>query len=85
MIGTARDMTMTLLSARSQGATICSSEVARALAPSDDWRSAMPMVHAAIDCLLAEDRVEISWKGQSLENRVGPYRIGRPRKEFHRG
>ena len=79
MIGTARDITMTLLSARARGATIRPSEVARALTLSDDWRGAMPMVHAAVDHLLAEDRVEISWKGQSLENRAGPYRIGRPR------
>lgn len=59
-MGTARDMTMMLLSARGRGATICPSEVARALAPNDDWRGAMPMVHAALDCLLADGLVEIS-------------------------
>ncbi len=30
----------------------------------------MPMVHAAVDCLSAEDLVEITWKGQSLETRA---------------
>jgi len=78
MIGKARDMTMMLLNARAPGATVCPSEVARALASSDDWRAAMPTVHAAVDRLLAADLVAISWKGRPLENRTGPYRIGRP-------
>ena len=30
----------------------------------------MPMVHAAVDCLSAEDLVEITWKSQSLETRA---------------
>lgn len=72
-------MTMMLLNARASDATVCPSEVARALATGDDWRAAMPSVHAAVDCLLSEKLVEIRWKGQSLEDRAGPYRIGRAR------
>jgi len=79
MIEKARDMTLALLAARAPGATVCPSEVARALTSSDDWRASMPTVHAAVDFLLADNFVAISWKGRPLENRAGPYRIGRPR------
>lgn len=76
--------TLALLSTRVLGATICPSEVARAVVDraqvqgsSDDWRGAMPMVHAAVDRLLAEGAVQLSWRGRRLEARTGPYRIGR--------
>jgi len=39
-----RIVTLALLARRAPGATICPSEVARAIAP--DWRGAMPAVHA---------------------------------------
>lgn len=68
-------MTLALLAARAPGATVCPSEVARAMA--SDWRSAMPAVHAAIDELVAEGAVRLSWKGRPLAARTGPYRIGR--------
>jgi hypothetical protein len=42
-----RAETLSLLARREPDATICPSEVARAIAP--DWRGAMPEVHAAID------------------------------------
>lgn len=42
------------------------------------WRNAMPEVHAAVDLLVAERLVRLSWKGKVLETRIGPYRIGRP-------
>lgn len=72
----ARDMTLMLLSARAPGATVCPSEVARALtAPA--WRAAMPVVHEAIDDLVADGAVQLSWKGERLPARAGPYRIGR--------
>jgi len=70
----ARTMTLDLLARRAPEATICPSEVARALAP-DAWRDAMPVVHAAVDRLVADDRVRLSWKGRSLAARDGPYRI----------
>jgi len=75
-----------LLELRAAGATICPSEVARALAGrSEDgsqleWRGLMPDVHAAVDDLAEVGRVTLSWKGRSLAGRAGPYRIGRPAK-----
>lgn len=84
MIGTedshAREAILGLLSARANEATICPSEAARALAKaqvgaSDEWRGFMPEVHAAVDALLAEGHVQLSWKGQPLAIRTGPYRI----------
>ncbi|MBD8677415.1 DUF3253 domain-containing protein [Sphingomonas sp. CFBP 13720] len=71
----------TLLSARAPKATICPSEAARVLATAagggTDWRMMMPTVHAAVDRLVLEGTVRLSWKGQALRSRVGPYRIGR--------
>jgi hypothetical protein len=77
----ARDAALALLAARATGATICPSEVARAITPGDcdtqAWRNAMPMVHEAIDRLLDEGHVRLSWKGKPLTARSGPYRIAR--------
>ncbi|AXB79112.1 DUF3253 domain-containing protein [Novosphingobium sp. P6W] len=69
-----------LLSSRAPGMTICPSEVARALAAdmrSADWRARMPIVHAAVDQLLSDGTVQLSWKGLPLLARAGPYRIKR--------
>lgn len=75
---------MALLAVRAREATICPSEVARALAAGagdkateEEWRDAMPTVHAAVDQMVAEGVVRLSWKGKTLPNRVGPYRISR--------
>jgi hypothetical protein len=79
----ARETIFALLAARAAGATICPSEVARAVAADaagrgfEEWREAMPIVHAAVDALVAEGRVRLSWKGTPLARRAGPYRIGR--------
>ena len=79
----AHDATLALLGARAPDATVCPSEVARLLAAAagggagSAWRSEMPAVHAAVDRLVAEGRVRLSWKGQTLLSRTGPYRIGR--------
>jgi hypothetical protein len=80
----ARDIALALLAVRAPGATICPSEVARALAAEADagpteaaWRDVMPIVHAAVDSLLIEDLVRLSWRGKTLTTRAGPYRIGR--------
>ena len=73
--GDARNATLALLDARAPGATVCPSEVARALA--EDWRAAMPAVHAAVDALVAAGTVRLSWKGVMMTRRDGPYRIGR--------
>ncbi len=37
----------------------------------------MPLVHAAIDELVDEGLVWLSWKRQALPRRDGPYRIAR--------
>ncbi|PVE54413.1 DUF3253 domain-containing protein [Arthrobacter sp. TPD3018] len=76
MTASPRDTALALLASRAAGATVCPSEVARAIAP-EAWRAAMPSVHAAIDALVEEGRVQLSWKGKPLPTRTGPYRIGR--------
>lgn len=68
---------LALLASRLPEATICPSEVARAISPDAEWRDAMPAVHSAVDRLLAEGSVQLSWKGQPLAARDGPYRVGR--------
>ena len=74
----AREATMALLAARAEDATVCPSEVARALTvATGDWRDAMPEVHAAVDQMVGDGLVRLSWKGHPLATRAGPYRIGR--------
>ena len=79
----ARDAIVGLLQARNPGATICPSEAARKLAAdrgSHDWRTFMEPVHEAVDAMLSERSVQISWKGVAMDRRSGPYRIaGRDR------
>ena len=77
----ARTAVLTLLDARAADATICPNEAARVLATAagaaEDWRAAMPQVHAAVDALVAEGRVALSWQGAAMPERSGPYRIRR--------
>ena len=74
----AREATLTLLAARAEGATVCPSEVARALAAATgEWRAQMSEVHAAVDQMAADGLVRLSWKGRMLSARDGPYRIRR--------
>lgn len=75
MTANAREATLALLASRSPEGTICPSEVARAMAPGADWREAMPEVHSAVDRLLEEGAIRLSWKGKRLISRAGPYRI----------
>ena len=75
----ARAATLVLLARRTTDATVCPSEVARALtiaAGLSDWRDAMPAVHAAVDAMIADGVVQVSWRGRRLLARDGPYRIG---------
>ena len=68
---------LTLLAEREAGPTICPSEAARRIADhKDQWRLAMPLVHAAVDRLFDQQIVGLSWKGRPLSARSGPYRIG---------
>jgi hypothetical protein len=73
-----------LLERRTVDATVCRSEVARAVARARDgqdtnWRLFMPEVHSAVDVMVAEGRVRLSWKGQPCPVRTGPYRLHRGR------
>jgi hypothetical protein len=74
-VSEARRAALALLAERAAGATVCPSEVARAVGGAD-WRAAMPTVHAAVDALVAEGCVRLSWKGVGMRAREGPYRIG---------
>ena len=75
----ARSAIQALLHERAQGASICPSEAARRLASDgEDWRKFMLIVHASVDEMIGEGGVAISWKGQKLKNREGPYRISLP-------
>lgn len=81
MTAPARRATMALLAGRATGATICPSEVARALAAADgdaDWRARMPAVHEAVKRLAAAGEVRLSWRGAARAVGDGPYRIARP-------
>lgn len=75
-----REAVLALLAVRAPGKTICPSEIARQFVASTrkgaDWRDWMPDVHAVVDGLVAEGLVTLSWKGQTLNTRRGPYRIG---------
>ena len=78
-VGDAEAAVLTLLAERQSGATICPSEAARRIASDEkaEWREAMPLVHAAVDYLLDQKAITLSWKGKALPARSGPYRIGR--------
>ena len=75
---TPQDAILTLLADRAEGATICPSEAARRLAgPEGDWRAEMDTIHLAADALVAAGTVSLSWKGDPMQKRRGPYRIAR--------
>lgn len=61
--------------------------MARALAAEAgkaDWRAEMPAVHEAVDAMATEGLVRLSWKGEPLPTREGPYRIGKTNMTRHR-
>lgn len=87
-IADVRTAALQLLDRRSDRATICPSEVAKIVAgkggadpKGQSWRVAMPVVHAAIDQMLTDGVIELSWKGRVMASRSGPYRIGRAQAE----
>ena len=70
-----------LLVARGPEKTICPSEAARLLASAEqDWRSKMPVVHAAAALLAKRGEIALSWKGRPLASPSGPYRIAKVAK-----
>ena len=69
-----------LLAARAPAATVCPSDVARALAPEDEaWRALMPQVRRVAAGLAAEGRLRVTRGGVEVdaESRGGPIRLGR--------
>jgi len=71
-----------LLDARATRASICPSEVARALAPRDEkaWRALMPRVRDVASALASQGRLRITRRGATLDPRHlegGPIRLHR--------
>lgn len=81
MINVALTAVLTLLAERTPGTTICPSDVARKIFASGavhegaTWRDLMPLVHSAVDQLVDQKKISLSWKGKTLSSRFGPYRI----------
>ena len=72
-----------LLATRHAGATICSSEVARALILDDaGWRQLMPQVRQAAQELAQNKRLMVTRRGARVDatSRGGPIRLGLPIK-----
>ncbi|MGW5145942.1 DUF3253 domain-containing protein [Rhodococcus koreensis] len=74
--GELEDRIRALLDARAESASICPSDVARAVAP-DDWRPLMESVREAARRLAAAGEVEITQKGAVVDpdSARGPIRI----------
>ncbi|TQC44449.1 DUF3253 domain-containing protein [Rhodococcus sp. WS4] len=74
------DSIRALLDARADGASICPSDVARAVAP-DDWRPLMEPVRRAARRLADAGEVEVTQKGALVDpgSARGPIRIRRAR------
>lgn len=72
-----------MLAARDAAATLCPSEVARALATEEDpWRSWMPRVRQVAQALAQTQRLVVTRGGVPVDAlaRGGPIRLGLPRK-----
>ena len=67
-----------LLAARRPGASICPSEVARAVG-GPAWRALLPAVRAAAARLAARGQLEVTQRGQVVDvaGAVGPVRLRR--------
>lgn len=67
-----------LLDERREGATICPSEIARALG-GQEWRTLMEPVRAVAGRLADEGRLEITQRGRAvaMDGARGPLRLGR--------
>jgi len=74
------DTLFSLLDARAPSATVCPSDVARALAPEGEaWRALMPEVRRVAAGLATEGRLRVTRGGVEVdaESRGGPIRLGR--------
>lgn len=80
-----RHLIADLLQRRAEEATVCPSEVARALS-ADDWRPLMPRVRAVAIDMARQGLLEIRQRGRALSPDVaprGPIRLGRPASSAH--
>ena len=69
-----------LLERRAVDATICPSEVARAMHPkASDWRAAMPRIREVAGELAARGLLRVTRRGEAVDatSRGGPIRLGR--------
>jgi hypothetical protein len=74
-------MIFRLLAERHAGATICPSEVARALVPDgDSWRELMPRIRDVAQGLAESKRLSVTRGGKPVQasSPGGPIRLGRP-------
>ena len=73
-----------LLDRRASTATVCPSDVARAVGPSkgDDWRAAMPQVRRVAAHLAERGLLRVTRGGRDVDALApgGPIRLGRPRR-----
>ena len=71
-----RNTILNLVAERGADKTICPSEAARVIG-GENWREAMPVIHAAAKALAEEGAVELRQSGKpcGIEGIVGPYRI----------
>lgn len=70
-----------LLDQRRAGATVCPSEVARAIhSDESDWRAAMPSIRAVAGALASRGLLRVTRKGEVVDatSAGGPIRLGRP-------
>ncbi len=70
-----------LLQARAASASICPSEVARALAGDETgWRALMPEVRRVAAALAARDALRVTARGEAVDALAahGPIRLARP-------
>lgn len=70
-----------LLAARQEGATLCPSDVARALvSDAGAWRELMPQIRQVAQHLAEQDRLSVTRGGTPVDATCpgGPIRLGRP-------
>lgn len=74
-----RDAILGLLATRATGASICPSEAARRVAPSE-WRALMETTRAAAAGLVAEGRLVVTQRGEAVDPAAarGPIRLRLP-------
>ena len=75
------DRIFALLSVRQPGATLCPSEVARALVPEGGaWRERMPQVRQVAQALAQQHRLRVTRGGVPVDSTApgGPIRLGLP-------